>query len=252
LALLGDSSGLSLAELRDISFWLAPLAPARGAITQFPILDIRLVCRISIRQCDQSKTPSGCVVRRGSVLSASVRYKEPCHEEGIRLPCKSIAVCSDPDSGTPKKSPALLAGPKETAMARGVSEGGSLPRPLFPIRVAGIGSGAAQRSPKSTLRRSEFWILDWLIELKISSATKSPHHQPIAVTLRLHHRFHPQRDHHHRGDIIYIPPSSSRRFPANVSGGFLGGEEGAGSICRLPRAPCAGSAPRNVMILWAA
>jgi hypothetical protein len=28
-----------------------------------------------------------------------------------------------------KKGPALLAGPKETAMARGVSERGSLPRP---------------------------------------------------------------------------------------------------------------------------
>jgi hypothetical protein len=159
-ALLGDSSGLSLAELRDISFWLAPLAPARGAITQFPILDIRLVCRISIRQCDQSKTPSGCVVRRGSVLSASVQYREPCHEEGIRLPCKSIAVCSDPDSGTPKKSPALLAGPKETAMARGVSEGGSLPRPhsqfgsleLVPVLPNG------RRSPRLDDPSFGYWI----------------------------------------------------------------------------------------------
>src|SRR5215831_401689 len=58
----------------------------------------------------KAKPRRGCVVRRGSVLSASVRYKEPCHEEGIRLPSRSIAVCSEPDFGTPKKRPRFVGG----------------------------------------------------------------------------------------------------------------------------------------------
>jgi hypothetical protein len=104
------------------------------------------------RQAKQN--PVGVRHPAGFCALCSVQYREPRHEEGIRLPSKRIAVCSDPDSGTPKKSPAFVGGAKETAMRRGSVERSSAP--TFPIRVAGIGFMIRSNGPRRILARAEF------------------------------------------------------------------------------------------------
>src|SRR5215471_21273916 len=89
--------------------------------------DGRTTCSVS-RETASKQNPVGRASSGGVLCSETGRRKlRACHEERISFPSKRIAVCSDPDSGTPKNGPGLLAGPRWVGHAAQVADWAARP-----------------------------------------------------------------------------------------------------------------------------